>query len=87
MIKKTIILVLSLTAIMVSSVGVSPCPIADHNGTVYSGKYLLYLGQVIVAVNGGIVPLTNGQDTQCYNYSLPYAFIRVPEVAIGNFIN
>ena len=83
MIKKTIILVLGFITIMVSCVGVSPCPIANHNGTVYSGIYLFHQGQVIVGHEGGIVPLVNSQDSQCYNYSLPYAFIRVPEVSIG----
>ena len=45
----------------------------------YSQVYFsLTEGQIIVSSNGGIIPFVDGQDTQCYNYSLPYAFIRVP---------
>ena len=39
--------------------------------------------QIIAAFNGGIIPLYDGEDSQCYNYSLPYAFSTVPEVAIA----
>ena len=31
----------------------------------------------------GLLPLVNGQDIQCYNYSLPYKFSRIPEIAIA----
>lgn len=41
------------------------------------------LGQVIAALGGGSVPLLEGVDTQCYNYSLPYHFQSAPEVAIA----
>ena len=37
MISKSLVLAVGLAAMMVSCVGVSPCPIANHNGTVYSG--------------------------------------------------
>lgn len=83
MISKSITLALLLCAATVSCVGVSPCPIPNHNGTVYSGKIYIYLGQIIASFNGGIVPLIEGQDSQCYNYSLPYAFTRSPEIAVG----
>ena len=41
------------------------------------------LGQIIAALNTGSVPLVEAVDTQCYNYSLPYNFQSVPEVAIA----
>lgn len=41
------------------------------------------VGQIIAALNTGSVPLLEGIDTQCYNYSLPYEFQSVPEVAIA----
>ena len=86
MISKSIILALLLCATTISCIGVSPCPIPNHNGTVYSGIYSLYSGQIITGFNGGIVPLIEGQDSQCYNYSLPYAFSREPCVAVGTNI-
>ena len=45
------------------------------------------VGTIIASPNGGIVPLVDGQDSQFYNYSLPYAFVRVPEIAIGKLTN
>ena len=32
-----------------------------------------------------MVPLQEGQDSQCYDFVLPYEFIRIPEVAVGNY--
>ncbi len=43
------------------------------------------LDQVIIALGGGTIPIQDGLDTQCYNYSLPYAFNYVPDVAISVF--
>lgn len=43
---------------------------------------LLNLGTIMIA-GDGIVPLVPGQDSQCYNYSLPYAFLTIPEVVVG----
>ena len=37
----------------------------------------------MAALDGGIIPFNNAQDTQCYNYSLPYSFDRVPSIAIS----
>ena len=31
----------------------------------------------------GLVPLVDDQDVQCYNYSLPYKFARIPQIAIA----
>lgn len=51
-------------------------------------SHLWYLGynsaRVIVAQQQSLVALTQGTDVQCYNYSLPYSFSTVPDVAIGN---
>ena len=30
-----------------------------------------------------MIPINDGQDAQCYNYSLPYAFNTPPDVAIS----
>ena len=45
--------------------------------------FLIHLARITIADQKGIVPLIRGQDVQCYNYSLPYSFARVPEIAIG----
>lgn len=37
----------------------------------------------MAAFNGGIIPIYDGEDSQCYNYTLPYAFQTVPEIAIA----
>ena len=65
------------------NIGVSPCPIGNPNGTIISGINHFYQGTIIVA-NNGLVPLVDGQDSQCYNYSLPYPLNNVPEVAVCN---
>ena len=52
----------------------------------YQVLILSKLARITIAEQRGIIPLVKGQDVQCYNYSLPYAFARVPEVAIGNFL-
>ena len=39
--------------------------------------------QIIAAFNGGIIPLFEEEDSQCYNHTLPYAFKAAPEVAIS----
>ena len=39
--------------------------------------------QIVAALDGGVIPLSDGEDTQCYNYSLPYAFNTVPDVAVA----
>ena len=43
----------------------------------------IYLAQIIISNRNGLVPLHHGEDTQCYNYTLPYRFARVPQVAIA----
>ena len=84
MLSKIFILnILLLSALVHCSIGVSPCPIGNPNGTVISGTNQPYSGTIIVA-NNGLVPLIDGQDSQCYNYSLPYPLNNVPEVAVGN---
>jgi len=70
LIKFFAITLLLLGALVSCQIGVTPCPITNHNGTVISGT-------IIVSANG-IIPLIDGQDSQCYNYSLPYAFTKVP---------
>ena len=35
-------------------------------------------GRITISESKGIVQLTRGVDVQCYNYSLPYAFAKVP---------
>lgn len=65
------------------SAGVSPCPRQYDVGSVFSGKISFNSAQVIISNLNGLVPLIDGQDTQCYNYSLPYRFARVPQVAIA----
>lgn len=45
----------------------------------------LYSARITVAQQQSLVTLVQGTDTQCYNYSLPYAFATVPEVAVGKF--
>jgi hypothetical protein len=42
--------------------------------------------RITVAEQRGLIPLAQGQDVQCYNYSLPYKFGSVPEVAIGKAV-
>ena len=39
--------------------------------------------RVIVAQQQSLVALSQGTDVQCYNYSLPYSFSTVPDVAVG----
>lgn len=39
-------------------------------------------GRITVAERTSLVPFRRGQDVQCYNYSLPYQFSKVPQVAI-----
>lgn len=46
----------------------------------YSGPYS---ARITVAQQQSLVTLVQGTDAQCYNYSLPYAFATVPEVAVG----
>ena len=49
-------------------------------------KYLfapISIGRISIAESKGLIPLVEGQDVQCYNYSLPYSFASVPSVAIG----
>lgn len=70
-------------AAVVGMIGAPPCPITNHNGSIISGTNNFIQG-TLVASSNGIVPLVEGQDSQCYNYSLPYAFMKVPEIAIGN---
>ena len=51
-------------------------------------KYcILYSARITVAQQQSLVTLVQGTDTQCYNYSLPYAFVSVPEVAVGMISN
>ena len=45
--------------------------------------FFIHPARITIADQKGIVPLIRGQDVQCYNYSLPYPFARVPEIAIG----
>ena len=40
--------------------------------------------QVVISNYNGRIPLVENEDIQCYNYSLPYRFGQVPEVAIGS---
>ena len=61
---------------LASSVGVSPCPRQYDVGSVFSAK-------IIVSNQRGLVPLNKGQDVQCYNFTLPYKFARIPQVAIA----
>ena len=70
-----LITILTILAIA-SSVGVSPCPRQYDVGSVFSAK-------IIVSNQRGLVPLNKGQDVQCYNFSLPYKFARVPQVAVA----
>ena len=82
MLSKYFILSFLLLGVLVNcSIGVSPCPIGNPNGTVISGMDQYIEGTIIVA-NNGLVPLVDGQDSQCYNYSLPYPLNDVPEVAV-----
>ena len=46
----------------------------------------LNAARVIVAKQQSLVALVEGTDVQCYNYSLPYSFSTVPDVAVGKFI-
>ena len=41
------------------------------------------LGNIVAAFNGGVIPLYESQESACYNFSLPYAFLNIPDVAIG----
>ena len=41
MFTKSIIIILLVCATSIQCVGVSPCPIANHNGTVHSGNIIL----------------------------------------------
>ena len=83
MLVRAIILIVLCSTLIECNIGVSPCPIFNNNGTVHSGKKYFDVGTIMIAGNG-IVPLVPGQDSQCYNYSLPYAFLSIPEVAVGN---
>lgn len=38
---------------------------------------------IIAALDGGLISISDGEDTQCYNYSLPYSFNTVPDVALS----
>ena len=85
MFKTTPILPLLFLVLLASSqrVGVPPCPLVYSIGSVFSGTSSSHSARITVAEQKGIVPLVRGQDVQCYNYSLPYPFARVPEIAIG----
>ena len=80
--KKLILPLLLLAPLVIAQISVSPCPILNHNGSVISGISHFYLATIIISSNG-IVPLVDAQDSQCYNYSLPYSFTNVPQVAVG----
>ena len=54
---KLIIFILILCVNNIYCAGVSPCPISNHNGNVYSGIFLLYSDQIIASFNEGVVPL------------------------------
>lgn len=45
-----------------------------------------HAARVIVARQQSLVALVEGTDVQCYNYSLPYSFTTVPDVAVGKYI-
>ena len=44
---------------------------------------MTYVDRIVAAFNGGVIPINEAEDSQCYNYSFPYAFKNVPEVAIS----
>ena len=49
-------------------------------------RYLLFkVARVTVAQQLSLVTLIQGTDSLCYNYSLPYTFNSVAEVAIGTY--
>lgn len=79
--KYFILSIILFGSLVYCNIGVSPCPIGNPNGTIISGITHSYKGTIIVGGNG-LVPLVDGQDSQCYNYSLPYPLNNVPEVAV-----
>ena len=40
--------------------------------------YIINLGRIKVASKNSLVPFVRGQDVQCYNYTLPYQFAKIP---------
>ena len=83
--KKIVLLLIYLCFLVLStSIGVAPCPRQYDVGSVLSGTHFLFIiARIIISSRNGLIPLTDGIDSQCYNYTLPYTFARVPEIAIG----
>lgn len=40
-------------------------------------------GAISAALGGGVIPLYESQDTQCYNYTLPQSFASLPDIAVA----
>lgn len=74
---------LTLSVLLILGTVSSPCPAANFQGSVYSSIIFIYSAQIIASLDGGVIPFTDGQDSVCYNYSLPYAFNTVPTVAVS----
>ena len=83
MIFKNRIEIFILFAIFAFSSLAAICPVPNRPGTIFSGINLLILATLLAALDLGSIPLEDGQDNQCYNYSLPYLFNWPPDVAIS----
>jgi hypothetical protein len=51
----------------------------DASGARYLSAHL----DSITVSSGGVVPLANGRDVQCYNYTLTRAFNCTPNIALS----
>lgn len=74
--KLVIVICVALLASFAVSQGVSPCPIQSNIGSLISAR-------ITIAQQLGLITLVQGTDSLCYNYSLPYAFSTVPEIAVS----
>lgn len=68
---------------LVCQVFSSYCPIPNHSGNIHSCNILVIIAKVLATLNAGAIVLEEEEDSQCYNYSLPYSFSTPPDVAIS----
>ena len=73
----TILLLFSLF----SSTHLAHCPVSSSTMMAQCTSFLI-LDSLTVSFNG-VVPLQQGQDVQCYNYTLANSFNTKPNIAIG----
>ena len=78
--KQSALLILLLLLAIQGSSQFAKCPSGSIQAI--SGNYIVQIDSITVS-NQGEIPIVNGADIQCYNYTLSNPFTCSPGVAIG----